>query len=269
MKFLRIIFCLFLLLIASTSTANASQFVFNTAKYYLYLTNPVSAFFVDAPLTPIYALIDEENVINSRVEYGFPLHHLPYIKNEKMMFENLINRNKANEVLQHTNFLVKILSFGSKDAMNSLNKAKILGEGIIPYKFVNFNGENDWFFVASSSNGAAMIVYGYSWFINLPAKFLKTIEKISYFSPKTDGAYPTSWWELIDLFISFLSLVIEIPLAFFGTIFGMILGTIMHPLDTLCALPASLYFMAVTTFNAVWDTIASSFLIVYNLFFVW
>lgn len=269
MKFLRVVFCLIILLVTSNGTANASQLVLNITQYYLYLTNPVSAFCFDAPLTAIYMLVDEEDITNSKVEYGFPYQHLSYIKDEKMIIENLINRNKANNVLQHTNFLVKFLSFGNKDAMNSLNKAKILGENIIPYKFVNFNGKNDWFFVASSSNGAAMFVYGYSWLINLPAKFIKIIEKISYFSPKTNGTYPCTWWELIDLFVNFISLVIEIPLAFLGTIFGVILGTIMHPLDTLCALPASLYFMAVTTFNAIWDTIASVFLNLYNLAFVW
>lgn len=173
--------------------------------------------------------------------------------------------HKINDKFQNENYSVEILTLENKYSYESLNTPESSNENLASYKFGDFNGKEKYILVSSDSiktdaNGATMFLHYYTRIINLPAKLFKDIVVHRYNTPPL-LPFDTWWSQLIEIIISLLIIaffiVIEFAVCSFGLLFWTIYKTIVHPIDTILALPSALFDIVIETFKAGWEFIVA------------
>ena len=111
--------------------------------------------------------------------------------------------------------------------------------------------------VATKFNGVSNALYGYSWFINIPQK---VVNGLAYTINKRQFTY------FIDWFFSLFVLAIEAFIAILMTVIGVVLGTILHPINTIMAIPAGIELAIDTSITAFTQLIAGIWRLVTGIF---
>lgn len=129
------------------------------------------------------------------------------------------------------------------DADVNLEKAYMLGTFGLNWSFYqhNYSGGGDSSLIISEFDGVSNFLYYVSWMINMPQKY---INQVAYIADK-------GHWNLgFDMVLALFVLCLEIALGFFAMIAGVIVGTVLNPLDTVCALPGGIWLMVETVIAA-------------------
>ncbi len=149
-----------------------------------------------------------------------------------------------------SNFILELLSFGNEKSIKNLGIASGLGEHFFQYYiFASTVKRNENDYLPLELDAFSVLVYGYSWFVNIPAKIFTQVGVISELT-KHEGMF-VSLISYIDPIVNILSLAIEVPLALFNTIIGFVLAFIFHPIDSLCSMLPAFYFLIKTTLTAI------------------
>lgn len=142
-----------------------------------------------------------------------------------------------------------VLGF-TKDNNINLEKAYMLGTHGISWSLYqhSYNGRGDSGLIAFEFDGVSNLLYGFSWLINIPQKF---IHQSAFLIDKGHLHL------LIDMVVLIFVLGFEIVLATFTTAIGAIAGTILNPLDTVFAIPGGVWLALETIIAAVFQTISA------------
>lgn len=241
-----ITFSLTVLMFLSVSSAAQAGFLYGTSKLWLQLTNPATSivtgggFVTTVPPDGVGMLAVTHYNMDSDIDFGS---------------------------LYYDNFLIKLLTFGNKDSHRELMYAESLGENILPYGIFAYRANGDWYYHAKHSNAPAVLLYGYSWLVNIPAKLLRQLDAVlmvANIEDFTGISKVATWTLLIDLIPNILSLLVEIPLAIVNTIIGFFVAFLFNPWDSFCAIPGMIYFLIGTTVNAVLDVLGNCALIIWH-----
>ncbi len=183
----------------------------------------------------------------------------------------------AYEYKRHKNKLFKIATFGNKDSQRNLNAAYMGGRYFLPYSVFTYDvPRGNTYYWARHSDACSVLLYGYSWFINIPAKILNEIdslfvlERLPNYNPKTDKAVDFSSHKFacfLDIILNIASLVVEIPIAFANTVTGVLVAFIAHPWNSICSIFGLIYFGILSTIFAIWDVVADIVLIPFHFIF--
>lgn len=144
-----------------------------------------------------------------------------------------------------------VLGF-TKDAKKNLEKAYMLGTFGSTWSFFQhgYRGNGESKLIITDFDGVSNLLYGFSWFLNTPQKFLN---KTAYIADKGH------WSLLIDMGIAVFVLGFEAIAALLTTLVGAVVGTIFNPIDTLLAIPGGLWLLVETTIAAVANYITGIF----------
>lgn len=149
---------------------------------------------------------------------------------------------------RHDNIVLSLLTFGNSGSQERLNAAYRMGCYAMPFSLFCFDYRKDtWHLVATELDACSNLLYGITWVINTPQKF---INKIAYICQM--GSEP-SIFTLLDIPVNLVSMVVEAGCAVVGTVAGVVLGLICHPIDSLCSILGMLYFLVFSVITAVWD----------------
>lgn len=96
-------------------------------------------------------------------------------------------------------------------------------------------------------NGAAIVTYTFTWLMHIPYKFIRNAIYIIH----TDNV---SIFCIIDLITNAIQMVFELVFACIGLIVNGILGTIFHPIDTICGIPGGIVGICISLYSAVVNT---------------
>lgn len=240
-----IISFLFFLIFGAVSNSFASTLPKKINTFWIIITNPVCAF-----IEPEFAQI----IIK---EYkGQPLYVTISDLNGPSFLESLNDS-------PHKNFLIKILTFYNKKSLENLNIAAKLGEEYFPYAIFLYNQRSNWFFLAKQLDAPSVLLYGYSWIINISQKILQQTDTIFKYRHKVVGV---NYIQIIDDITNIASLFIEFPLSIFGTISGSIIGIICHPIDSITSILGMIYFIISTTLTAIFGVISNFLFLAIHLF---
>jgi hypothetical protein len=135
-----------------------------------------------------------------------------------------------------------VLSF-TDDAKINLEKAYMLGTFGMSWATYqhSYHGRGDSSLVSLKFDGASNLLYFYSWFINMPQKY---INMSAYIVDKQN------WHLFVDIIISIFLMFIEGLIAIISTVIGVFAGSIINPVDTLCAIPGAIWLAVETTITA-------------------
>lgn len=138
------------------------------------------------------------------------------------------------------------------DARQNLEKAYMMGTFGSTWSLFQhtYRGSGDSSLILAEFDGVSNLLYGISWFANLPQKYLN---KVSYIS---DRGY---WHLLLDMVLAVFVLGLEGVLAIFTTLLGAVVGTVMNPVDTLAAIPGGLWLLVETTVAAIANYVTGVF----------
>lgn len=158
--------------------------------------------------------------------------------------------------------VLSIITLGGSHAQEQLNAAYRLGCYVTPYALFSYDYRHDeWHILASELNAPAMIVYGVSWLINLPQKYMN---KIAYICQR--GSEP-SILTLLDLIPNLLGTIfIDVPCAVIGTTIGTIIAFLCNPIDSILSIFGMCYFLIFSVWTAVADFVSGVFYLCTGLF---
>lgn len=168
----------------------------------------------------------------------------------------------------YNNGIIRLLTFWNNEVIGSLSMAAGLGDFQIPY-YIFFHGSNDSVYIAKGLTAPGVLLYGYSWIINIPAKFLTTWDSLINQSNKI-GLFTLGDKVLmtIDLIWScIITIFIELPLAIINTILGFFIALFYHPFDSILAIPGCIYYGVLSTVNAIWGILANIIMIPIHVLF--
>lgn len=236
-------------------------------NFFAILHNPISYYVTDQiPITvPTFIADPEGNPLLVKIPKW-------QIYKVAKTTEELLKDKKEKDPLLHNNFLIRILTFGNKASLGNLNTAYFLGENYAQYFIFAYNNKKKSFYIDKALDAPSVLLYFYSWLVNLPAKYLDIIDsnidhaskfsKTFYEPTFLDKAILTADWIISILICIF----VEIPIAIINTIIGFFTALILHPLDSLCSSIGFLYFGIVTTFNAIWNILINIVMIPIHIF---
>lgn len=254
-----LIFAFFLFFIFSPTQAFSSSTFETMSVFWGKITTPAATFIMEKPPRRDIPLLA------SPLSGGIaaPIHSTPV--NAKL--SDLSDKND----IYHNNILFSLLTFGHEKSKINLNSSYIAGKYFLPYAVFTYDNKSNWYYWAAHSDAPSVILYGYSWLINVPAKILDEIDAVFKIYANLKGSiYPRSYLNnvmlLVDIALCVLSLIIEIPLAIINTILGAIISLIWHPFDSLCSLLGMLYLFVPATVSSIWGIVANVFLIPYHIF---
>mgnify|MGYP000712815585 CR=1 FL=1 len=142
----------------------------------------------------------------------------------------------------------------SDDAEIALEQAYKLGRWQLEYVFLLFDyRKNDWSTTLMSWDGASHATYVISWWVNFPSKYLR---KTAYLLDKRH------YLLLIDHAIQLPVLLIEGIFGVYYSVVGVLIGTIMQPMDTLNAIIGGIYLILKSIVLGILDLFLSIFLLV-------
>lgn len=167
----------------------------------------------------------------------------------------------------YNNGIIRLLTFWNKDVIGSLLIATTLGDTSIPYH-IFLHGSNDSIYMAKGLTAPGVLLYGYSWMINIPAKFLNTWDSFINLSDVGKLTGRDKLMMTLDLLWSFiLTIFIELPLAIINTVIGFFVALIYHPIDSILAIPGCIYYGVLSTVNAIWGILANIIMIPIHVLF--
>lgn len=263
----------------------------SVSQLWLKITNPVSAFVYKDDMNIIMPLVSKPSQVGE-FHYGpiGPKHH-NNITYYKLCKDNDLDPQRVLELSQynpnafvgiwlktfyHNNMFIGMSSFRNFRSVENINTAHILGENHINYvAFIYDAGNNGklandkWFYYARHSDAPSILLYTYSYLINIPAKIIQQLNAISYIGTKNGHEAPFSWAVLGDIIINIVDLLFEVALALVNFIPAFIIALVCHPIDSLCSILPMVYMGIVTTFNAVWDLVWGIIQLPYHVLFVW
>lgn len=249
--------------ILSSSTSFASSFFEEVGDWYNKITNPIS-WMIDANINPtgILATIPIDPPL--RAKDKFDAERLPYhvFRDYYAAFDDIKDYAGA-----HNNFLLNILTFGNDESQHNLNVAYRMGNSINQYHFFVYS-RDDWFYLPAHLDAGAVLMYGVNYVVNIPQRALTKIDAlwdgkvISYY----DADFFMRLFLMLDIVISTFAQIFEIFFAFWGTIIGMVIALICHPLNSICSLFGILYFVVSMAWSAVGGAVISVFGIIGNFF---
>lgn len=109
---------------------------------------------------------------------------------------------------------------------------------------VNYNSKSTVAFAPMKFDGVSNLVYGISWLINVPQKFL---HQVLYVIQIREPIL------LIDLLIGLVLLPLQIGLGVAATAAGLVGGSVLNPVDTILAIPGGIMLLVQTVIQAVWE----------------
>lgn len=266
----------FLAMIVALSTffcgsaiASEGTFIGNTIKgidhVYYFLANPVGSLTLDGDAVLSIKSIDLEHGT-----FTEPYVLMPSLNVQSAFVFTLSDFARAGSVAEKhgisaiiTSGLIwgisKISTLGNSSSLNNLTNAWLFGRSFVPYNVVCFdtsinmnNGKyvENWHFLGTQMDGASIFAYTLSWVIHTPQKFIRNI---AYILHNDD----ISILVLLDIVTNAIQLMFECVFACCGFVINTILGTICHPLDTLCSIPGCMWFSCVSVVTAVIDVFTS------------
>ncbi|MEQ5802914.1 hypothetical protein [Halomonas sp. H10-9-1] len=130
------------------------------------------------------------------------------------------------------------------EAKQNLEKAYMLGTFGKSWSLFqhSYQGRGESSLVLAEFDGMSNALYMYSWFVNLPQKYLNQVAYIS------DRGY---WHLLVDMVIAIVVLGAEGILAIASSFLGMVVGTVLNPIDTVSAIPGGIWLAVEATIAAV------------------
>jgi hypothetical protein len=146
----------------------------------------------------------------------------------------------------------------TSDSENALEQSYKLGRYQLEYVFLLYNYKSDkWHSTLLNWDGMSHIVYGISWWVNFPSKYIR---KASYLMDK--GKYSL----LIDHAIQLPILIVEGTIGGIYSLTGAVVGTIMQPMDTLSAIIGGVYLILKAILMGFIDFFLSIFTFVKSIF---
>ncbi|MEA2050413.1 MAG: hypothetical protein U9O56_06770 [Campylobacterota bacterium] len=146
----------------------------------------------------------------------------------------------------------------SDDSEDALAQAYKLGRWQLEYVFFTYNYKSDkWSSTLLNWDGVSHLVYGVSWWVNLPSKYIR---KAAYLVDKN------YYGLLIDHAIQLPILIIEGSVGIVYSLAGVVTGTIMQPIDTLNALLGGLYLVLKSILFGIIDIFLSIFTFLKSIF---
>lgn len=113
-------------------------------------------------------------------------------------------------------------------------------------------------FLTTKWDGVSHLLYGISWVVNIPQKV------VNYGAFILDGKgkdKKIQYWLFLDFLLLLIVIPIELILAVLGTVSGIVVGTVLNPLDTLFNIPNGIFLLAQT----LWVAFSQFFVSVYNM----
>lgn len=260
-KILRIILLIVCLLTPSQAFSSGLHTI---SSCWIKLTTPISSFYYksEPTLGMPFVIFNKKNKAVVTCGVVGSLHHFPSL---------------VDEFTPHNNLLFKISTLGNKESQQNLTEAYVGGRYFLPYSVFTYDiFFNDSYYWARHSDACSVLLYGYSWLINIPAKILNEIDALlSIDRTKKYGSGDAQIVALskhkfgcfIDIIINICSLVVEIPIAIANTVVGAAIAFVCHPLNSICSILGFIYFGIISTILAVWDIVADIFLIPYHFIF--
>jgi len=144
------------------------------------------------------------------------------------------------------------------DSSDALYSAYMMGTWGISYSaFISdYNGKNS-AFIPLKFDGVSNALYYIAWVINIPQKF---IHQIAYILDGDD--YVLFYDLIIQVFVTLL----EVVLGLWVSVFGVVVGTILNPIDTLAAIPGGIFLFFDTILTAIWNIITGILAVVMSIF---
>ena len=218
---------------------------------YYTITNPVCAWVND------FKIIEEQHILPQN-QGGILAVLIP--KWNHSASDRAFNRYHIFEENRHSNTLVKVLTLTNEQSLTNLNNAYMLGRTMIPYAFFCFEYKGirstNWHFLSTEMDGASTVMYFVSWLCHTPQKIVRQIAYVIHKAPPIAG--------LIDVALNICSLLVEFVIGIFGTVVGVILGTLFHPIDTICSIPGLLYFTVTTAVTMITDLFTSCWYLIFG-----
>jgi hypothetical protein len=152
------------------------------------------------------------------------------------------------------------LVFGfTSDNNTNLEKAYMLGTYGVSFSLFqhSYKGQGDSSLIAAEFDGASNALYAWSFIVNQPQK---QINQFAYILDK--GHYRL----LIDWVLGLGVMALEIVIAVFAGIVGLVIGTVLNPLDTLFAIPSALLLAGETLIPAVLQIVGGLYRVVTGIF---
>jgi len=139
------------------------------------------------------------------------------------------------------------LTFGNEESMTHLDAASRMGRYGIPYSLIFYHyNKAELRPVCMVFDGPSMLVYGWSWLINIPGKFFN---QLAYTIQV--GTEPSLWY-LLDFITMAIMGLIDIITCLFMTVVGFVIGCICNPIDSFCAIPGAIYYLLADTIYSFW-----------------
>ncbi len=243
-----------IVLLGVTPNQSYSFSFIDIGNTWLKITTPICTFIMDGK--PVLGGMSVK--VKSRQTYSLIGYHEQFLQAYKIATGSILE--------PHTNILSKIATLGNKESLQNLNSA-YLGARYLPYSVFTYSEDGKPFYWALRSDACSVLLYGYSWLINIPAKIL---EKIDFLTTLRDRDKTVSFSSCFLIFFEILfnacSLVIEIPIAIANTMVGTVIALVAHPLNSICSILGFFYFATVSTIVSLWDVIANCLSIISNIF---
>ncbi len=254
---------LLIVCLLSPSQAFSSSFSYTIADGWIKLTTPISSFYCKAKPTigMPFVIGNKRNLITTFGLVG-SIHYFNVL---------------ADKYSFHDNILLSIATFSNEESQRNLNFAYIGGRYFLPYSVFTYDipFENAYYW-ARHSDACSVLLYGYSWFINIPAKIMNEIDGLlvldrsRHRDPGTAEIASLASHKFacfIDILLNIVSLVVEIPIAIANTVTGVLVAFIAHPWNSICSILGLIYFGILSTIFAIWDVLANIVLIPYHFIF--
>lgn len=277
--------CLTLVLAVLSSSANAASFFEEAGDWYNKITNPVS-WLADVALTdngmlftayidPYYgykndkfypcALMDRYQCLEYANQY-YEDHFSSEEKSEAELLPYTVSMDYVTAALHKQNFddahnnpILNIMTFGNDESQRNLNIAYRMSLYVNQYHFFAYEGD-DWVYLPSKLDAGAVLMYGISFAINTPQRIFTKLDAIW---DKRAAPYEIRGFfrfvMTIDWIISSVAQLLELFFAFFGTIAGVVIAFICHPINSLCSFVGMFYFAIPVLWSAVVGCIISIF----------
>lgn len=240
-------FLFFFLFLGVVGAASADSVAYSAGKLYCNLTHPAEA------LSPIrQSTCEEQHVIQQQAGGGHSNNVVWWSASSHIRTDSWNDRP-----WQESRPWV-VVGF-TEEADVNLEKAYMLGTFGNSWSFFQHSyrgsGDSEWIFL--EFDGVSNLLYTYSWFVNLPQKYLN---KSAYIADKGN------WHLVFDMLLAVLVLALEGVFAIFLGVLGVVIGTLLNPIDTVFAIPGGIWLGVETTIAAVaqyllgvWRLIAAGF----------
>lgn len=163
--------------------------------------------------------------------------------------------------LLRRNFLVSLLTLGNDTSQRNLDAAYRMGAYGRTYSVLFHSYQEDSStLVCALLDGPSMLLYGVSWLVNIPQKF---VNQVAYYT-RPDSE--VGWTPILDIVLAPLVLVLEGCFALLFTVVGFVLGCLLNPINSLASVGGMFWYLIPTLWTAVAGLVIGIMAIVTNVF---